>query len=158
MRRITGLNTDAQGKVSYFAGTNQRGHKIRNEKVHHVRRALTKPEIFGPETNDVLVVGWGSTRGAIEEAIHNCKDLGIKASGLHLKIVYPLPLMLKEIFAKYKKVVTVEVAYGDDLKPSPLALMLRAETLVDIHPLMSDATGRPIRPSILIQRLKEILK
>ena len=41
MRRITGLNTDNQGKVNYFAETHQRNHRVRNEKIHHVRRALT---------------------------------------------------------------------------------------------------------------------
>ncbi len=158
MRRITGLNTDAQGKVSYFSGTNHNAHKVRNEKVHTVRRALTKPEMFGPESNDLLVVGWGSTRGAIEETIYICNKQGLKASGMHLRMIYPLPLMLKEVFAKYKKVMTVEVAYGDELKPSPLALFLRAETLVDVHSLMSEATGRPIRPKIVVDRIKEVLK
>ena len=128
MRRVTGLNTDKQGKVSYSAMVNQRSHEIRNEKVHHVSRSLTAPEMFGPDSGDVLVVGWGSTRGAIEEAIHLCSKEGLKVAGMNLRIVYPLPLMLKEIFAKYKKVVTVEVAYGDDLKPSPLAMLLRAHT------------------------------
>lgn len=158
MRRITGLNTDAQGRVNDFSDTNQRGTRIRNEKVHHVRRALTAPEMFGPETNDLLIVGWGSTRGAIEEAINSCIKQGIKASGMHIKIVYPLPLMLKEIFAKYKKVVTVEVAYGDALKPSPLAMFLRAQTLVDIVPMLSDATGRPLRPILIVEKAKEVLK
>src|SRR5207253_1341646 len=50
MRRITGLNTDKQGKVNYSASTNHHSHQIRNEKVHHVSRALTTPEMFG-ETN-----------------------------------------------------------------------------------------------------------
>ncbi len=158
MRRVTGLNSDAQGKVNYFSGTNHRGHQVRNEKVHHVRRALTTPEMFGPESNDILVVGWGSTRGAVEEAILNCQQQGLKASGMNLRVVYPLPLMLKEVFAKFKKVVTVEVAYGDKLKPSPLALLLRAETLVDVQPLISEATGRPIRPIIIVDRVKEALK
>ncbi len=157
MRRVTGLNTDAKGHVSYFSGTNQRSHQIRNEKVHQVRRALTKPEMFGLEENDLLVVGWGSTRGSIEEAISICKKEGIKASGMHLRIVYPLPLTLKEIFAKYKKVVTVEVAYGDALKPSPLAMLLRSETLFDVQPLIAEATGRPIRPMIIIKRIKETI-
>ena len=158
MRRVTGLNSDAQGRVNYFSGTNHHGHQVRNEKVHHVRRALTKPEMFGPESNDVLVVGWGSTRGAVEEAVSVARKEGLKVSGMNLRVVYPLPLCLNEIFAKFKKVVTVEVAYGDQLKPSPLAFFLRAETLVDVRPMISEATGRPIRPMIIVQRLKEILK
>lgn len=157
MRRVTGLNTDQGGKVNYSAGTNQHSHQIRNEKVHHVRRALIKPEMFGPDTGDILVVSWGSTRGALEEAISLCAKEGLKVGGMNLRIVYPLPLILKEIFAKYKKIVTVEVAYGDNLKPSPLALLLRAETLVDVKSMIAQATGRPIRPKSIVQMVKEVL-
>jgi 2-oxoglutarate/2-oxoacid ferredoxin oxidoreductase subunit alpha len=159
MRRITGLNSDKQGKINYDAATNHRGHQIRNEKVHHVRRALTKPEMFGDQDGgDLLIVGWGSTRGAIEEAVSVARKAGIKVAGMNLKVVYPLPLTLKETFSKYKKVVTVEVAYGDDLKPSPLAMFLRSETLVDVKGMMSQATGRPVRPSKIVEKVKEVLK
>ncbi len=157
MRRVTGLNSDKQGKVNYFSGTNHKGHEIRNEKIHHVRRALTRPEMFGEDSGDLLIVGWGSTRGAIEEAVSVCRKEGIKVAGMNLRVVYPLPLTLKEDFAKFKKVVTVEVAYGDALKPSPLAFFLRAETLVDVKPMMSEATGRPVRPSKIIEKVKACL-
>lgn len=157
MRRVTGLNTDKQGKVNYAAKTNHHSHQIRNEKVHHVARALAKPEMFGADSGDILVVSWGSVRGALEEAVNLCAKEGLKVSGLNLKVVYPLPMMLKDIFAKYKKIVTVEVAYGDALKPSPLAFLLRAYTLSDVQPLISEATGRPIRPMIILKRVKEVL-
>jgi len=158
MRRITGLNTDENGKINYFSDNHQRSHRVRNEKIHHVRRALTTPEMFGKDTNEILIVGWGATRGAIEEAITLCAKNGVPASGMHFRIVYPLPLMLKDIFAKYKKVMTVEGTYGDMLKPSSLALLLRSETLKDIHPLIAEATGRPVRPRIIMQKIQEALK
>ena len=158
MRRITGLNTDENGKVNYFSDHHQRSHLVRNEKVHLIRRALTVPEMFGKDSNDILIVGWGSTRGALEEAISLCEKNGVPASGMNLRVVYPLPLMLSQIFAKYKKVMTVEVAYGDRMKPSPLGLLLRSETLVDIHPLIAEATGRPLRPRIIMQKIQEALK
>jgi len=158
MRRITGLNTDENGKVNYFADNHQRSHMVRNEKIHHVRRALTVPEMFGKDMNEILIVGWGATRGAIEEAISLCEKNGVPASGMHFRVVYPLPLMLKDIFAKYKKVMTVEGTYGDTLKPSSLALLLRSETLKDIHPLIAEATGRPVRPRIIMQKIQEVLK
>lgn len=158
MRRITGLNTSAEGSVSYSAGSNQRSHEVRNQKIHAVKRALTKPEMFGKEKNDLLIVGWGSTRGAIEEAILNkCEKQGIAASGMHLKIVHPLPMMLGDIFKNFKKVVTVELAYGDDMKHSPLALILRAETAMDIHAMINRATGRPIRPNTIAECAKETI-
>ncbi len=158
MRRVTGLNTDAKGSVNYFHGTHHRSHQIRNQKVHHVRRALTKPEMFGPDKAEVLIVGWGSTRGAIEEAINLCIQEGVSAAGMHFRIVNPLPLMLKEIFANYKRVVTVELAYGDEFKPSPLAMLLRSETLIDVKPMISRATGRPLRPRVIKEKIQELLR
>ena len=158
MRRVTGLNTDEEGKVNYFAKTNQRSHKVRNEKVHHVQRALREPELFGSVTEgDLLVIGWGSTRGAIAEAVHSCQDQGLKVGGMCFRIVYPLPLVLADIFKRFKKVVTVELAYGDDLKRTPLAMFLRSKTLKDINPMVSRATGRPIAPLHIENRIKETL-
>ncbi len=158
MRRITGLNINSQGKVSYFSEQSQRAHEVRAEKIHYLQRSLKAPEMFGKDTNDILIVGWGSTRGVIEETIGLCEKQGVAASGMHFRIVYPMPLDLKSIFARYKKVVTVEVAYGDDLKPSPLAMLLRSETLVDVKPMMASATGRPLRPRLVVDKIKEVLK
>jgi len=157
MRRVTGLNTDKEGKVNYFSKANHRSHQIRNEKVHLVRRALTRPEMFGKEEGELLIVGWGSTRGALEEAINLCQTDGLPVSGMHLKIVHPLPMMLKDIFSKFHRVMTVELAYGDEHKFSPLAMLLRAETLVDVRSLISKATGRPLRPKGIFQTVKEPL-
>ncbi len=158
MRRVTGLNQDQAGNINYFSKTSQRAHAIRNNKLHAVRRALTKPEIFGGEEGEIMIVGWGSSRGAIEETINNCRAQGIPASGMHFKIVYPLPLMIKDIFSKFKKVVTVELSYGDELKHPPLAMLLRDETLVDVKPLIATATGRPLRPRIIMEKVKELIK
>jgi len=158
MRRVTGLNTDQDGKVNYFAKVNHRAHAVRNEKVHHVRRALKKPELLGGlEEGDLLVIGWGSTLGAISEAVHSCQEQGMAVGGLCFRIVYPLPLMLKEMLAKFKRVVTVELAYGDQYKRTPLAMFLRSKTLVDVEPMISDATGRPISPLKIETRIKELL-
>ena len=109
------------------------------------------------EKGDLLVVGWGSTRGPIAEAVHTCQDQGYKVGGMCFRIVHPLPLMLKEIFSRFKKVVTVEQAYGDELKMTPLAMFLRSNTLVDVQPMVARATGRPISPLVIRTAIKEIL-
>ncbi len=157
LRRVTGLNTDREGKVNYFSKQNHLGHQIRNQKVNLVRQALVKPEMFGKEEGELLIVGWGSARGTIEEAINLCQADGLPVAGLHLKIVNPLPPMLKDIFSKYKRVMTVEVAYGDNIKFSPLAYILRAETLTDVRSLISLASGRPIRPKSIYAMAKAAL-
>jgi len=155
MRRLTGLNTDENGSVMYTSDSAKRSHAVRNEKLHHVRRALQNPELFGPSEGDTLIVGWGSSRGLLEESIALAQEKGIKASALHLKIVYPLPLMLKDIFSKFRQVITVEVAYGDSLKPAPLASLLRLETLVDVKSGITYPSGRPVKPVQVIEKLQE---
>ncbi len=157
MRRVTGLNSDRAGQINYFSKTSQRAHEVRNAKIHEVRKALKKPEIFGPEEGKIMVVGWGSSRGVIEEAINNSRAQGIPASGMHFRIVYPLPMMIKDIFSKFKKVVTVELSYGDEHKLPPLAMLLRSETLVDVQPMIAQATGRPLRPRVIMQKIKELI-
>ncbi|MCK5178189.1 MAG: hypothetical protein KAR32_01560, partial [Candidatus Omnitrophica bacterium] len=146
------------GKVNYFAKANQRSHRIRNRKVHHVRIAQKEPTMIGEKKDgDVLVIGWGSTRGAIEEAVLSCQEQGLSVGGLCLKIIYPLPLMLKDVLSKFKKVVTVELAYGDEYKRTPLSMFLRTKTLVDVNPIVADTTGRPISPMKIETRIKELI-
>lgn len=157
MRRVTGLNTDTTGNVVYTSESNQRSHDVRNEKIHHVRRALRRPELIGDESGDLLIVGWGSSRGVMEEAVNLARKEGIKVSALHLKIVYPLPLSLKEIFKNFKRVVTTEVAYADELKPTEFSMMLRSETLVDVGVGIAQATGRPLKPKTVLARIKELV-
>lgn len=157
MRRVTGLNTDTTGNVVYTSESNQRSHDVRNEKLHHVRRALKAPEIIGDESGDLLIVGWGSSRGVMEEAVNLARKEGIKVSALHLKIVYPLPTSLKDIFKNFKKVVTTEVAYADEAKPSEFSMLLRSETLVDVGLGISQATGRPLKPKTVLARIKELV-
>jgi 2-oxoglutarate/2-oxoacid ferredoxin oxidoreductase subunit alpha len=158
MRRVTGLNTDEKGSVNYFSKANQRSHQLRNEKVHTVARALKQPELFGKvKEGDVLVVGWGTMRGAIAEAVHMCQEEGLSVGGMCFRVVYPFPLMLKELFSKFKKIVTVELSYGDELKMPPLAMLLRNETFVDVQPAICRATGRPIPPRMIYNKVKELL-
>lgn len=157
MRRITGLNTDQSGSVNYFSKASQRSHAVRNEKVHCVQRALKKPELFGGrEEGDVLIVGWGSAKGSVEEAVSYFQNQGLAVSGMCLRFVNPLPLMLKEIFLKFRKVVTVELAYGDPYKRPPLAMLLRDHTLVDVQPLICRVTGRPMTPRTIETKVKEL--
>ncbi|HLF17898.1 MAG TPA: 2-oxoacid:acceptor oxidoreductase family protein [Candidatus Omnitrophota bacterium] len=158
MRRVTGLNTDEKGSINYFSKTDQRAHAVRNEKMHHVSRALREPEMFGTvKEGEILVVGWGSTRGAIAEAVHNCQKEGLSVGGMCFRIVYPLPVILPQILARFKYVVTVESAYGDAMKKPPLATLLRSKTLKDVQCILCRATGRPYAPRFIQGKIKDVL-
>ena len=69
-----------------------------------------------------------------------------------------MPLGLETVFSKFKKVVTVEMAYGDDYKPTPLATLLRSETLVDVKNAISQATGRPLKPKDVVNKISELVQ
>ena len=66
-------------------------------------------------------------------------------------------LRLKSLFNNFKKVVTVEVAYGDEYKPAPLAYMLRAETLCSIDSAISEPSGCPLKPKKILSKIKELV-
>ena len=70
--------------------------------------------MHGSESGDLLVVGWGSTRGAIEEAIDHLRADGRKVSSVHLTFLQPLAPGLKEIMRNFKQVITIEGNWCDD--------------------------------------------
>ncbi|MBT6120691.1 hypothetical protein HOH45_04400 [bacterium] len=156
-RRVTGLSTDGDGRVDFSSDAAIDAHNIRNQKMHILKESLQKPEIFGQEEADLLIVGWGSARGVIKETIDKCKENKLSVSGLHFKIVNPLPLGLKELLSKFKRVMTVEVAYGDRYKSAPFARELRNETLVDVESGVCEPSGRPLKPDVIMTKIREVL-
>ena len=160
---LTGLAHDAEGKVSYNPDNNQYTSAMRSRKMAAFKKTLNPPKVHGDESGDLLIVGWGSTLGAIEEAIDIVRETGEKVSSLHLRFMSPLEPGLKEIFKKFKKVMTVEINYSDDLddpmitkenrRCAQLAWMLRAETLMDID-CFSNVKGQPLRPKDIEERIK----
>ena len=79
-----------------------------------LQAALQPPKVHGDPQGELLVVGWGSTLGAIEEAVDRLRSEGLRVSSLHLRFLSPFEPGLKEIFSRFRKVLTVEVNYSDD--------------------------------------------
>ncbi|MGD8362664.1 MAG: 2-oxoacid:acceptor oxidoreductase subunit alpha, partial [Gemmatimonadota bacterium] len=142
MHTLTGLAHDEGSKVAYTTDVVQRSGTMRSRKMAVFQSTLQPPKVNGPEEGDLLVVGWGSTKGAIEEAVERAQEEGLAVSSLHLTFLSPLEPGLKEIFSRFKKVVTVEINYSDELdqpyiteqnrRYGQLAWILRAATLVDV--------------------------
>ncbi len=114
--------------------------------------------MHGDEQGDLLIVSWGSTMGAVQEAVDLHRAEGKSVSQLHLRFLSPMEPHLKEIFSNYKKVMTIEINYSDDLshpliteenrRLAQLAIILRAQTLVDID-CWSVVYGHPLQPGML---------
>jgi len=164
---LTGLAHDELSHIAYESAINQRAMNMRSRKLAALRQVLKPPEIHGDEDGELLVVGWGSTRGAIQEAVDRVRRDGHRAGSLCLRFLSPLEPGLKEIFERYRHVMTVEINYSDDptlpLDPagdrrySELAWLLRATTLVDVD-CWSRVPGQPLPPQMIEEALRSRLE
>ena len=158
MHTLTGLAHDEDSHVAYASAINQRSSTMRSRKLAVLQSTLQPPKVNGPDSGDLLVVGWGSTRGAIEEAVENARAEGLAVSSVHIRFLSPLEPGLKEIFQRFRKVMTVEINYSDDpgepfitdenRRRGQLAWLLRASTLVDVD-CWTRVLGEPLRPGVI---------
>jgi len=163
----TSLNHDRNGKAYYDAKRNQRGHTMRSRKLATLQQSLQPPNVHGGPEGDLLLVGWGSTRGAIEEAVDMARSEGLAVSSINIQFLSPLPPGLHDIFAKFRRVITVELNYSDDWNDplitkenrryGQLAWILRAATLLDID-CFAKVPGRPYMPVEIFAEARRILQ
>jgi 2-oxoglutarate ferredoxin oxidoreductase subunit alpha len=163
---LTGLAHDEHSKVAYESAINQRTMAHRSRKLATLQASLRPPEVRGEPTGDLLVVGWGSTKGAIDEAIDRLRADGVAISSIHLRFLSPLEPGLREIFSRFKRVLTIEISYSDDpegagitvdnRRYSQLAFLLRATTLVDVD-CWSRVPGIPLSPTVIEAALRQRL-
>ena len=156
MHTVTGLAHDRDSHVAYDAATNEDGLRHRSLKLVALQKTLKPPQVFGDPGGELLIVGWGSTKGVIEEAVERLHDEGLRVSSLHLRFLQPLPPGIKAIMQRFDQVLTVEGNWSDrpedrlvdddNRRYSPLATILRSRYLVDVD-CWSDARGEPIQPA-----------
>src|SRR5258708_30431553 len=90
--RIGGLEKqDITGNVSYDPDNHERMVRLRAAKVQKIAQDIPPTEILGQKKGQVLVVGWGSTYGAIRAAVQNCQARAESVSAIHLRHFNPLP-------------------------------------------------------------------
>ena len=164
MFTLTGLSHDEGSKVAYGAGVHQHATAMRSRKLAVLQQTLLRPAINGDQDGDLLVVGWGSTKGAIEEGVERARAEGIRASSVHLTFLSPLQPGLKEIFSRFKKVMTVEINYSDQLgdpfiteenrRRGQLAMLLRAQTLCDVD-CWTRVPGESLRPGFIHKAIRD---
>jgi len=159
---VTGLAHDEHSLVSYHPSSNERGMRMRSRKLAVFQSTLMPPTVYGDEEGDLLVVGWGSTQGAIDEAVDRARAEGRKVSSCQLTFLSPLEPGLKAIFSRFNKVMTVEINYSDTVgdpyiteetrRYGQLAWLLRAHTLVDID-CWTSCPGQPLRPKDIYRNI-----
>ncbi|HET9513141.1 MAG TPA: 2-oxoacid:acceptor oxidoreductase subunit alpha [Gemmatimonadales bacterium] len=166
MHALTGLSHDEASKVGYTPDVHERGCTMRSRKLATLQRSLRTPPIYGDAAGDLLIVGWGSTKGAIEEAVDRARAEGLQVSSTHLTFLSPLPSGLTEMFRRFERVMTVEINYSDpddapyitpeNRRRGQLSFLLRAATLVDVD-CWTRVPGEPLRPGQIYQVIRNTL-
>ena len=159
---LTGLAHTIESKVAYDRDSNQRGCTMRSRKLAALSTTLKVPEIHGDDTGDLLIIGWGSTLGAITEAVDKARKQGHKVSSIHLRFLSPLEPGLTEICSKFKQVMTIEINYSDaadaplintyNRRYSQLAIILRSQLLIDVD-CWSNVYGQPMQPGLIYNEI-----
>jgi 2-oxoglutarate ferredoxin oxidoreductase subunit alpha len=167
MHTLTGLAHDSLSHVAYDADSNERGIRSRSLKLAALQRTLRPPTVFGAETGDLLIVGWGSTKGTIEEAVADLRGEGVKVSSLHLTFLQPMAPGLKPIMQRFKKVMAIEINWCDrpedeiidesNRRFTALAMMLRSRYLIDVD-CWGEVRGEPIKPDTVRRVILEKLR
>ena len=147
--RVGGLEkADITGNVSYDAENHEKMTLLRENKVKKVAESYKPLEVFGPESGDLLVLGWGSTYGAIRGAVARSQEAGLSVAQVNLRNLWPLPNDLGDILKRYKKVIIPELNRGQ------LCNLIRAEYLVDAISLPK-VQGKPFMSGELVDAIKQ---
>jgi 2-oxoglutarate ferredoxin oxidoreductase subunit alpha len=150
--RIGGLEKeDVTGNISYDSTNHAHMTRLRAERVRRVR--VPEIEVDDPDEDaTLLVLGWGSTYGAIQGAARRVRrELGIKVATAHLRHLNPLPGNLETVLRSYERVLVPEMNMGQ------LAKILRAEFLVDVESF-SKVDGLPIFTRDMMDQITERVK
>ncbi len=150
--RVGGLEkAENTGNVSYDPINHEKMVQLREEKINGIARTYAPLEVYGPEEGEVLVLGWGSTRGAIRGAVERFHREGKQVSHVHLRNIWPLPLDLGDILARFQKVVIPELNRGQ------LNRIIRSEYLVSTISLPK-VQGKPYGSEELFVKIQNVLE
>ena len=150
--RIGGLEKqNITGNISYDSENHQLMVKLRQEKVDKIAQYIPKQKLdSGPEEGKILVLGWGSTYGAIKSACLELQSEGHAVSHAHLRYVRPFPENLGELMSKFDKVIIPEINNGQLVK------IIRDQFLIDAI-AYNKIMGVPITKGELIAFVKQEL-
>ncbi len=111
--RIGGLEKDRlKGSISYDPANHQEMTATRAAKVAKVAEELPAPTIEGAADADLLVIGWGGTRGNLHAAVKRLQAEGKSVAHLHFNYINPLPHGVAELLGGHKRIVVCELNEG----------------------------------------------
>ena len=153
MHRIGGIEKSYEtGHISYDPENHHRMTKVRAAKVDGIADDIPLQEVAsGPATGRLAVVGWGSTFGAINQAVERSLAAGLEVAHIHIRHVWPLPRNLGALLAGYEKILVPEMNNGQ------LITVLRDRFLVPAEGL-NQISGLPFKVSDLEAAIRQRLE
>ncbi len=149
--RIGGLEKDYDsGHISYDPDNHARMTKTRADKIAGIARDIPRQDVaLGSDHGALAVLGWGSTFGAIHQAVKITRDEGRDVAHIHLRYLNPFPSNLGDLLRRYQRVLVPEMNNGQLVK------LIRAEYLIPAEPL-GKVTGKPFRVTEIAQAIRAL--
>jgi 2-oxoglutarate ferredoxin oxidoreductase subunit alpha len=150
--RIGGLEKQhITGNVNYEPANHDKMVRLRTEKVERVVADIPPQQVEGDESGELLVLGWGSTYGAIKTAVAEKRAEGKSVSHAHLRYLNPFPRNLGEVLYRFKHVLVPEINLGQ------LVRVIRSKYLVPALGF-NKVEGLPVRSTDIEEKIDEILE
>ncbi len=150
--RIGGLEkADITGNVSYDPDNHHRMQLLRQAKVARMADDIAPLEVFGPDRGDLLILGWGSTYGAIRSAVERLHSQGQgNVAHAHLRHLNPFPANTEKVLRSFRRVLIPEVNLGQ------LLMLIRAQFLIDAEGY-DRVRGKPFTIAEIVTQAERIL-
>ena len=149
--RIGGLEkADILGNVSYDPDNHHRMQLLRQAKIAGIAADIPPLEVHGPQEGDLLILGWGSTYGAIRSAVERLQARGASIAHAHMRYLNPMPANTEGVLRAFKRVLVPEVNLGQ------LLMLIRARFLVDAIG-SNRVRGKPFRIAELEAEAERVL-
>ena len=149
--RLGGLGKeDGTGNVSYDPDDNQHMANMRAERLARIADRIPLQRVMGPKSGDLLVLGWGSTYGAIRSGVRQARKQGYSVAAAHLRYLNPFPKNLGNVLSSYKAILVPELNMGQ------LSVLLKSQYSGRIIPF-NKVEGLPFKISEIADKIAEIL-
>ncbi|HEY3234603.1 MAG TPA: 2-oxoacid:acceptor oxidoreductase subunit alpha, partial [Polyangiaceae bacterium] len=151
--RIGGLEKDYHsGHISYDPQNHELMCRTRAAKIAGIAKDMPPQSIeVGDDSGKLLVVGWGSTYGAIREAVERCRNRGLRVSHAHVHYINPLPRNLGDILQRFDRVLVPELNLGQLVKVLRSQYLVPAESFPKVQ-------GQPFKIDELEDRIRQMLE
>ncbi len=150
--RIGGIEKqDVTGNISYEPANHEYMVRTRAQKIANIANDIPELQVNGPESGELLIVGWGGTHGSLLTATQRLQRKGYSVSHAQFRYLNPMPKNTGDVLKRFKKVLVCELNGGQ------LRLLLRGHYLVDALGY-SKVQGKPFLVSEIEEKAEEILR